>query len=51
MKSVRVVAPEGHEFPGTVHTIPEADLEGFMADGWVLEEEEKQPSKGGNKNK
>jgi hypothetical protein len=39
MKTVKVIEPKGSEKPGTVHTIPESDLEGFLEAGWELEEE------------
>lgn len=45
MKAVQVKAPEGHQYPGSIHTIPEADLEGFQANGWELVEEAKDEPK------
>lgn len=36
MKTVMVVAPEGVDAPGKEHEIPEADLQGFLANGWKL---------------
>lgn len=39
MNTVKVISPDTHDFPGVVHTIPEADLQGFLAEGWTLAEE------------
>jgi len=49
MNTVKVIAPETEDFPGTVHVIPEADLESFLEKGWKeeggKEETKKQKSK------
>lgn len=45
MKTVKVLAPEGCEKPGEEHTIPEADLQGFLDNGWTLAEEKTKKTK------
>lgn len=46
MKSVNVIAPKGQDDAGTVHPIPEADLQGFIENGWEVEGDvKKEPKK------
>ena len=45
MKTVEVYAPEGSEKPGEEHTIPEADLKGFLENGWTEAKEKSNKNK------
>ncbi len=45
MKTVTVIEPDGSSEPGKEHEIPEADLQGFLDNGWTCPDKTEKPKK------